>query len=92
VPVVTLAGKTAVGRGGVSILANLGLHELIGGTPAEYVAIATRWASDIDRLARLRAELRGRLEASPLGDTKQYAADVDAAFRRMWQTWCQDQI
>jgi predicted O-linked N-acetylglucosamine transferase (SPINDLY family) len=92
VPVVTLAGRTAVGRGGVSILANLGLRALIGGTPAEYVAIATDWARDIDRLARLRAELRGRLEASPLVDTQQYAADVDAAFRRMWQSWCQDRM
>jgi predicted O-linked N-acetylglucosamine transferase (SPINDLY family) len=91
VPVVTLAGGTAVGRGGVSILSNVGLPELIGSTPSEYVEIATRWATDMDRLARLRAELRSRLEASPLGDAQQYAADVDAAFRRIWQTWCQDQ-
>jgi predicted O-linked N-acetylglucosamine transferase (SPINDLY family) len=92
VPVITLAGRTAVGRGGVSILSNVGLPELIAATPSEYVAIATRWASDIERLARLRPVLRSRLEASPAADTRQYAADVDAAFRRMWQTWCQEQV
>ena len=37
VPVVTLAGKTAVGRGGLSILSNIGLPELVGHTEDEYV-------------------------------------------------------
>ncbi len=35
VPVITLAGPTAVGRGGVSILSNLGLTELIARTPEQ---------------------------------------------------------
>ena len=38
------------------------------------------------RLAELRAELRPRVLASALVDGPQYAADVTAAFRRMWQT------
>ena len=88
VPVITLAGRTAVGRGGVSILTNLGLTELIARTPEEYVAIALDWASDPERLAALRAGLRQRMQASPLMDGKQYAADMEAAFRQMWQKWC----
>jgi predicted O-linked N-acetylglucosamine transferase (SPINDLY family) len=40
VPVITLAGERAVGRGGVSILSNLGLSELIGHSAEEYVSIA----------------------------------------------------
>ena len=88
VPVVTLAGRTAVGRGGVSILSNLGLTELIARTPEEYVAIAVHLAGDRARLAALRGGLRQRMQASPLMDGKQYAADVEAAFRRMWQAWC----
>jgi predicted O-linked N-acetylglucosamine transferase (SPINDLY family) len=37
VPVVTLAGRTAVGRGDVSPLSNIGLPELIARTPEEFV-------------------------------------------------------
>ena len=88
VPVVTLAGRTAVGRGGVSILSNAGLTELIALTPEQYVAIALELAKDLATLAELRAQLRQQMQASPLTDGKRYATDVDAAFRRMWQTWC----
>jgi predicted O-linked N-acetylglucosamine transferase (SPINDLY family) len=88
VPVITLAGRTAVGRGGVSLLSNIGLTELIAATPEEYVEIALRLASDWPRLAELRAVLRPRLESSPLTNGAQFAADVEAVWRRIWQTWC----
>ena len=37
-PVVSLVGRTAVGRGGASILANIGMPELLARTPDQYVA------------------------------------------------------
>ena len=40
VPVVSLAGRTAVGRAGLSILSNVGLPELVANTPEEYVRLA----------------------------------------------------
>jgi predicted O-linked N-acetylglucosamine transferase (SPINDLY family) len=88
VPVVTLAGRTAVGRGGVSILSNAGLPELIARTAGEYVAIAAGLAGDRSRLSALRAGLRPRIEASPLGNAQQFAAGIEAAFRGMWERWC----
>jgi predicted O-linked N-acetylglucosamine transferase (SPINDLY family) len=88
VPVVTLAGRTAVGRGGVSILSKIGLSELIARTSDEYVAITLGLARDRARLADLRAGLRQMMKASPLVDAKQYAADVETALRVMWRTWC----
>jgi predicted O-linked N-acetylglucosamine transferase (SPINDLY family) len=88
VPVVALAGRTGVGRAGVSLLSNVGLPELIAGTPEQYVQIALELATDWKRLAELRSGLRRRMETSPLMDGQTYAADVEAAFRRMWQTWC----
>ena len=89
VPIVTLAGRTGGGpRRGVSILSNLGLPELIAETPQQYVDIAVRWASDLPRLAAHRAGLRQRMQSSALMDGPQFTADVEAAFRRIWQTWC----
>jgi predicted O-linked N-acetylglucosamine transferase (SPINDLY family) len=88
VPLVTLAGRTGVGRAGVSVLSNVGLPELIAPAPDDYVQIAVELARDLDRLAALRASLRPRMQASPLADGPQYAADIDAALRWMWKTWC----
>jgi predicted O-linked N-acetylglucosamine transferase (SPINDLY family) len=88
VPVITLAGRTAVSRGGASILSNAGLTEFIARTAEQYVEIVIARATNLARLAALRAELRSRMLASPLLDGRQYATDVEAAFRWMWKAWC----
>ena len=88
VPVVTLAGRTAVGRGGRSILSNLGLFEMIAHTPEQYVEIAVSLARDRSRLAELRQTLRGRMERSPLRDARGFAREMECAFRGIWRNWC----
>jgi protein O-GlcNAc transferase len=88
VPVVTLVGKTVVGRAGFSQLTNLGMPELIGRTEGHYVHIARDLASDLGRLAGIRAALRGRMQASPLMDGAAFARGIEAAFRQMWREWC----
>jgi predicted O-linked N-acetylglucosamine transferase (SPINDLY family) len=88
VPVVTLVGQTAVGRAGLSQLTNLGLPELIGSTPEDFVRIAALLAGDLPRLSDLRLTLRGRMEASPLMDVERFARGVEAAYRGMWHRWC----
>jgi protein O-GlcNAc transferase len=88
VPVVTLVGATVAGRGGYSLAMNLGLPELVARSDDEYVAIAAGLARDLDRLAELRAGLRGRLESSPLMDVPRFARGIEAAFRDMWRRWC----
>ena len=87
VPVVSLAGQTAVGRAGLSILSNVGLPELVARTPEEYVRIAAGLAGDLPRLADLRAGLRDRLQRSPLTDARASPEHVEAAFRAMWRRW-----
>ena len=89
VPVVTLSGDTAVGRGGRSILSNLGLTELVAFTPDEYAQIAIDLARDLDRMTSLRRGTRARMLASPLMDAEKFARDVEAAYRRMWHVWCE---
>jgi predicted SAM-dependent methyltransferase len=91
VPVVTLEGAAPVARSGTSILSVLGLPELIAKSEDEYVDIAVSLAEDRERLARLRAELRQRLERSPLMDAERFARDLEAAYRGMWERWCEEQ-
>jgi predicted O-linked N-acetylglucosamine transferase (SPINDLY family) len=88
VPVVSLAGQTAVGRGGLSILSNVGLQELVAQDADAYVRIAAELAGDLPRLTALRAALRQRMESSPLMDAPRFARNVEAAYREMWRRWC----
>jgi predicted O-linked N-acetylglucosamine transferase (SPINDLY family) len=88
VPVVTLVGQTAVGRGGLSILTNLGLHELAAHDAEHYVQIAAALAGDRPRLAELRQTLRTRMKNSPLMDAARFARNVEAAYRSIWRHWC----
>ena len=89
VPVVSLAGLTAVGRSGLSILSNVGLPELVAGDVESYVRIASELADDLTRLRKLRATLRERMQASPLMDAPRFARNIEAAYRWMWQNACQ---
>jgi predicted O-linked N-acetylglucosamine transferase (SPINDLY family) len=66
VSVVTLAGRTAVGRAGVSILSNVGLPELVAHSEEDYVRIAGELANNLPRLSNLHSTLRQRMENSPL--------------------------
>jgi predicted O-linked N-acetylglucosamine transferase (SPINDLY family) len=88
VPVVSLAGQTAVGRGGLSILSNIGLPELVARDVDQYVRIAAELAGDPNRLAELRATMRDRMQKSPLMDAPRFARHVEAAYREMWRRWC----
>jgi protein O-GlcNAc transferase len=88
VPVITLVGSTVVGRAGLSQLTNLGLPELITHTPDQYVAVIRDWATNLDRLAALRADLRPRMQRSPLMDAPAFARALESAFRDMWRRWC----
>jgi predicted O-linked N-acetylglucosamine transferase (SPINDLY family) len=87
-PVVSLRGKTAVGRGGASILSNIGLHGLIANSEEEYISIAKNLCSDLEGLAAIRKGLRERLQQSPVMDGKQFADEMGHIFRQAWIRHC----
>jgi len=91
VPVVSLTGKTAAGRAGLSILSNIGLPELAALSEEEFVRIATELANDLPRLAQLRSTLRQRMEQSPLMDAPRFARNIEVAYREMWCKWCREE-
>jgi protein O-GlcNAc transferase len=86
--VICLAGRTAVSRGGLTIMLNIGLPELVAESPDEYVAIAAELAGDLPRLALLRSTLRERLEGSPMMDTRRFARQIELAYRTIWRRDC----
>ena len=79
VPVVTLAGQTAAGRAGASILSAAGCAEFVATDADQFVAIATSLANDAVRLHELRSNLREQCERSLLMDHRQFARDFESA-------------
>jgi predicted O-linked N-acetylglucosamine transferase (SPINDLY family) len=90
VPVVTLAGQTAVSRGSFSILSEIGHPELTARSPEAYTRIATELAADVSRLRQLRSSLRDRLRASALMDAARFTSNLESVYRRIWKRWCAD--
>jgi len=88
VPVVSLAGETAVGRGGVSLLSNLGMKELVANDPNQYTQIAVHLATNRPQLIQFRETLRARMQASPLMNAPRFAHHMETAYRMMWRKWC----
>lgn len=88
VPNVSLAGRTAMSRAGMSQASNLGLPEWVARSPDEFLRIAVAWAGDLPRLAKLRATLRERMAKSPLMDGGRFARGIEGAYRKIWTEWC----
>lgn len=83
VPVVTMAGASHLSRVGVSFLNAVGLRELVAATRDDYIAIATKLASEPRRLMHLRENLRSMMAHSPLMDAKGVTREIEEAFVQM---------
>jgi predicted O-linked N-acetylglucosamine transferase (SPINDLY family) len=90
VPVVSLAGRTAVSRAGATLLANVGLERLVARTAEQYVELAAALIRDAAGLTALRRELRQRIESSQVMNAPRFARDVEASFRTAWRAWCRN--
>jgi predicted O-linked N-acetylglucosamine transferase (SPINDLY family) len=88
VPVITLWGSSCSQRAGTCVAMNLGLPELVAKSEDEFVEAAVTLARDVDRLSELRAGLRARLEASPLGDAPRFVSHLEALYRQAWRSYC----
>ena len=87
-PVVTLLGGRHAARVGASLLASVGLSDLIAATPERYVETAASLAHDLSRLMRLRMGMRDRLRRSPLCDEPRFVRALEDAYQQSWRAWC----
>ena len=87
-PVLTCFGSTFTARVGASFLKNLGLDELVTQNIADYEALAIALANDPKRLSNLRARLKTGRDTYPLFDTAGWVADVERAYRAIWDACC----
>jgi protein O-GlcNAc transferase len=85
VPVLTCLGSTFAGRVAASLLAAVGLPELIATSLEQYESLALDLAHYPDRLAALKAKLLRNRETHPLFDTRRFARNIEAAYAMMWE-------
>ncbi len=88
VPVVTLAGDRMASRTSASILTCLGLSSLVTSDGDSYVNAAVSLAKDPAGLASLRQGMRPRFAQTALGEPEIFTANLETAYRQMWQEWC----
>lgn len=89
VPVLTLQGDHFVSRVATSMVTHIGHPEWAGTSKDDYVEIAKNLCSDINALNETRQALRDELHSSSLCNGTEYTANIEAAFRDMWETWCE---
>jgi protein O-GlcNAc transferase len=85
VPVITCPGETFASRHSLSHLSNVGQMETIAHDLDEYVDLAVALASDLPRMAAIRARLREQMAASPLCDGPRFAKNFTALLREVWR-------
>jgi len=84
-PLVTLRGETFVSRVAASLLAAVGLPELITDNLADYEALALKLATTPDLLAALRAKLQANRLTAPLFDTDRFRRHLESAYLTMYE-------
>ena len=83
VPVLSKMDRPSMGRIGAAALKPLGLDDWLVETAEAYVERAVSFASDLDVLSKLRAELRDRVEKGPHLDAVTITEHLENAYRQM---------
>ena len=84
-PVLSVAGRDARSRRGVSVLTNLGLPEFVADSPEKLVELAATWADQRPGVSELRGTLREMMRQSPVTDGARVARHLEAAYRDLWK-------
>lgn len=85
VPFLTQPGKSFAARVCASLLAAVGLHELIANSSEEFVELAVELARNPNRLQKIRQELVAARTTSRLYDTRRYVDALESAYTTMHQ-------
>jgi predicted O-linked N-acetylglucosamine transferase (SPINDLY family) len=84
-PVIALLGRHMASRVSASLLAAVGLSELVAQDLAGYRRLVLRFAQDRPALGELKAKLARHRTTYPLFDTGRFARHLERAFRMMWR-------
>lgn len=87
VPVLTLQGNHFISRASSTILAHMGLPELVTTRLDEYEALAVRLATHPDELAGIRKKLAENRMTSPVFDTGRFVRHFEKGLAGIWDRY-----
>ncbi|MDX2241687.1 MAG: O-linked N-acetylglucosamine transferase, SPINDLY family protein, partial [Leptolyngbyaceae cyanobacterium bins.302] len=83
IPLVTRVGEQFAARNSYTMLKNAGVEAGIAWTDAEYVEWGVRFGLDVDLRQSVHWQLKNSRQTAPLWNGKQFARDMEAAYREM---------
>ena len=86
-PVVTKAGKGFSTRAAASLLTAIGLTELITETERDYEALILHFATNPERLAKIRQTLADNRLSTPLFDTELFTKHLENGYQQAYQRY-----
>jgi predicted O-linked N-acetylglucosamine transferase (SPINDLY family) len=84
-PILTLIGESFASRVAASLIAAVGLGELITHTPQEYTELAIRLATNSDLLSTIRQRLADHLPGCQLFDSLQFTRNIESAYVAIYE-------
>lgn len=86
-PVLTCLGRAFAGRVCASILASVGLSDLITRTSGEYEALAMELANQPRKLDEIRERLKANRHTTPLFDSRRFTKNMEAAYCAVFERY-----
>jgi predicted O-linked N-acetylglucosamine transferase (SPINDLY family)/glycosyltransferase involved in cell wall biosynthesis len=88
-PLVTRVGEQFAARNSYTMLKNVGVEIGIAWSDAEYIDWGVKLGLDANLRKTVVTQLKQAKRSAPLWNTKQFAAQVEAAYQKMWQKYLQ---
>ena len=88
VPVITLQGKVFQSRMASSILNAIGLKDMVTKNLKEYEDLAVDLALNKNKLQEVTDRLEKNKNTNPLYNTELFTANLEDAYREMWENYC----
>ncbi|PZO42675.1 MAG: O-linked N-acetylglucosamine transferase, SPINDLY family protein [Pseudanabaena frigida] len=87
IPMVTLVGEQFSARNSYTMMKNAGITEGIAWNFQEYVEWGVRFGNDANLRQEVAWKLRQSRKDSPLWDGRQFAREMEKAYRQMWEIY-----
>jgi len=89
VPIVTQAGQQFASRQGLTLLKNAGVEAGIAYSSVEYIDWGVRLGTDAALRRSVSQQLWRSRRTATLWNGRRFTQQLEAAYRSMWQRWCQ---
>jgi len=86
-----MAGERFVSRCAAATLDAVGMNVCLARDAVDYAARAIELASNLERLAAIRAALPKMVRNAHIADANRYARHIGRVYRALWRRWCTSQ-